>query len=468
MALMLLLACGWAWEAVREPRVSRSLMAALGVALAASAKISGGVIVVALVVGNLAFDARSGRRWRLLLMASVAGVLFFLVLNPYGLYYPTYTGEVQEAYARRASAAGMASAEIPARLVSLLAGPGVHGPWLGTLALAGMAGLLIGSWPSDRGAAARGRAAMVVSFPLAYTAAYAAATPYFKANNFLPVALFTSLAGAWAGVRMWTWMRERLPGGRAVLADILCLALLLPVVVLPGLLFVYRSITPSTYDLAERFIYGERARNFSRYHVEERWERPVFEWERKRVERKGPTVFVADELMSGPPVDVERADGLILRQRSDGETGGVIRRLAGIEGVTTAAISPTLFEARGPGIVVIRRHWDARGQTILQGGMRCQPSVKNCVRFAVEGHRGAVVSVAISTSGAVDSGCDGLELWNGARRIAVTEWEGRRGKFVSERFRLGDPYIDLRSLDAANFKRRKLKVRLHLWQAAGA
>lgn len=59
--------------------------------------------------------------------------------------------------------------------------------------------------------------AMVLAFPLAYTAAYMSQTSFFKPNNFLPVVPFTGLALAWLlnGVWSWSGTRPRAQWGRS-------------------------------------------------------------------------------------------------------------------------------------------------------------------------------------------------------------------------------------------------------------
>ena len=52
---------------------------------------------------------------------------------------------------------------------------------------------------------------MMLVFPPVYLAAYAVQTPYFKANNFLPILPFSALAAAWLLTGLWRWAGDGLP-----------------------------------------------------------------------------------------------------------------------------------------------------------------------------------------------------------------------------------------------------------------
>ncbi len=357
LVLTLLLTLYWTVAAVREGRRLHYVLAGVGIALSLSAKITGGMIALALVAGSLAGGWRDPRRWRLLLLAAVVSLVLFFLLNPYGIYYLSYLQHLQDDYDLRADMKEMSRWQMPARILDYLVGRFVHGPLVGGLALLGAALMALrlvapGSEPRERS-----RAALLLVFPLAFVFTYVALTPHFKGNNLLPIVPFTAILAAWVMAGGWGWAERRLsPPARPLVAAVALAALALAVLPL-GFIYVYRSLTPTTLDAA-KWLLGRRVeRHQGPYVFAERWRDPEPAWEgRERRPQSRLILRSVDRLDQVPHRTLNRADGEIFPSaRLVGEGSDFYRRR--IERVATrrvVTLRARPFRLRGPDVVAIR------------------------------------------------------------------------------------------------------------------
>lgn len=342
----------------------RALVLGLAVALAASAKLTGVLVAVPVAGCGLWLWRRDPRRWPALLAAGALSFLVFVAANPYWRAYPRFVQGLQRDYAMRAAWAGMTRWEVPERFLGLLTGPTGFGLLAGTAAVAGYAWLLTRqARRAQDGPARRAGLLAVLAFPPLYVAIYALQTAYFKANNFLP-ALPVFALGLAAGIVALA-RRLRRP---AVVSGLVLLVL--GPVAWRGWIYVYRSLVPSTRDvaLASAATWGSaEGRLVAVSGLPERWPR----WE--GANRGAARAAVVASERSHSPGSFERFDAEIL------QLNGPLRSCE--EAVPEAhvpplLVAPRLLALRGPPACVVRHAWRKAGSGELtlepcRQGVRC-------------------------------------------------------------------------------------------------
>lgn len=384
LVLTVLLAFYWSLGAVRRDRRKDYLLAGLGIALAASAKLLGVLVAVPLGLGTLWLAVRERRRIAGLLLAAGSSVVTFFLMNPYGWSYVWYVNSLQADYAKRAEWQGMTRASMPEELGEYLIGPGVHGPVLGAVAVLGLLGLLLTAVrPRGLERARRVERGMLVVFPPLYAVAYLAATPYFKGNNLLPIVPFTGLAAVWLVVRSWQAVANRLGARPWITAS--AAALLAFALAWPGAIYIYRSLTPTTLDVAFRFLRRGVGSSGGRIVLVEEMKLGEPAWEKSEpFERSAITLFV-DRLDELHEHRLARADGEVFpASRLDGEQRDFYRsRIERIPEGRVRTIQARWFELRGPDLVAIR-HWRRAGTDWIDLEMEPCPATENlCVTGAL-------------------------------------------------------------------------------------
>jgi hypothetical protein len=246
----ILVAFYWSLLALSKGSTGAYALAGVGIALAVSSKLTGVVISVPLAIGSLWLGLKDRRRILLLAVAAVASLAAFFALNPYGIYYLGYVRHLQGDYASRAALEGASRWTVPGAVLASLLDSSIHGPLMGGLALIGGTLLAVSVVFRKLQLMVRTERLMLVLFPVIYTLAYTLATPYYKVNNFVPIVPFTSLFFAWCVICFGGFCRERLPWSRSGLLRGAAAAGLITVLVGPPFLFLYRTVIPTTLDLA--------------------------------------------------------------------------------------------------------------------------------------------------------------------------------------------------------------------------
>ncbi|MEE8525160.1 MAG: glycosyltransferase family 39 protein [Thermoanaerobaculia bacterium] len=348
----------WSLDAAEQPSLRRFLVAGVGVGLAASAKYNGAGVAVVVVAAALASGWRDRRRWAWLMLAGCASAVAFVALNPYLPLVFEYLGRQQNLYEGYAVDTGGTHWGMPREQVAFLIRH--HGPAIFGLAVAGCLGLTARIVKGER-TPERLRAVLILSFVLGYSAFYAALTPLFRGQNYLPVTAFTSLAAAWAMVTAWRWAAERWSPLRspstAWTAGVTVAVLALSCSVSA----VYREVVPSTAELAGRLLQRRLQPVYLRQLVFERSEEPVQPF------RKGyrmPAVGV-DRLRDLDERRLDLADGEVFpASRLEGAGSELyLRRLASGTG-ETLRVMPGFLSGYGPELVVRLRGWPLRGEPL--------------------------------------------------------------------------------------------------------
>ncbi len=247
LLMMTLLAMHWTLDTARAPTAGGYARAGLGVGLALSSKLNGGVVALPLVL--LTALRRRLRHWLWLVLAGTTALLIFVALNTPVEYYWSYFRRIHRFYSRYEESGFW---EILSDEVALLVSGQFHGPLVGGLALAGLLALL---WrvarrrPDPETALAR---LLFVVFPIAYALVLAAGSGRAKNNNLVQLVPFTSIAAAWLVWRGWRWLVDRRPGLARPAARLPLLAAAAALAALPGLSFTWRSGSVSTVELASQ------------------------------------------------------------------------------------------------------------------------------------------------------------------------------------------------------------------------
>ncbi len=342
-----------------RPTIGRYLWAGLTIALAMSSKLTGGMIALSLVAATLLGGWRDRRRWALLVAAGAASAVSFVLLNPYWMHYFRYLQGLKRDYAYRAELHDSSRLAMPGEVFGFVTGEYLHGFLLGALGLIGLALLAVTVVASRLGVdrLERARRGMLVAFPAIYTAVYIAQTPYFKANNFLPLVPFTSISIAWMLVSGWCWVVGRWPVPRRRALGMVLFSLLTLWLASRGYLYVYRSYTPTTFDVALDFLERRLRPPHARLVFRESWRPPDPPCSRvgEKFGRGLAAAVAADRLDELTATELERSDGMIFfEHRLASESSDFYRRQVDRwPGHRVRIFEAESFRHRGPTVVAV-------------------------------------------------------------------------------------------------------------------
>lgn len=359
--LLVVLIAGVRW--MRSPTALAALGVGAAVAAATSSKLIAGVSGTAFAFGG-AVRAHFGpsesgptdriRGYGQILLAGAASVAVFVLVNPSLEFVLGGLEDIKWDYARRAQWAGMTKAQIPARTLAYLLGAEVFGPVFGALALVGYLALWISGLRAARSqpASVAGPRLMLAAFPLLYVVVHTLQSAWFRNNNFTHILPPFALALAWVLVELLRFGRHRLRMPRPVLA--LVGVGVGGLLIAPGPLFVYRTYTPTTLDIAYKTIGAQPAEAHGRIVVQEPVEAPGVRW------RIGDSLAAAGAAVLHVSSAAELSDER--RRRSDAEIllGRVPNKRSPSRVVKRRVVSPELGERRGPELTVLLHPWTRR------------------------------------------------------------------------------------------------------------
>jgi hypothetical protein len=247
--LLTLVALYWTAGAVQSPRLSRFLLAGVGVGLATSAKYIGVASALPLAAWALWSGFRDRRRWGWLALAGVTSVATFFALNPFIGTVFHYAFRVTKFYAHRARGERSDHLVVLRREIEFVASQ--HGWMLGAFLLLGT-GLLIYRLRRGPGDTERSAALLPLALFLGYPALHAAGMTLFRSHNLLPCEGGSALVCAYGMARCGEWLLQRRAFARVpLLASSLW--------ILPGCLllawpfeYAYTRLVPDTWTSAEK------------------------------------------------------------------------------------------------------------------------------------------------------------------------------------------------------------------------
>lgn len=370
--------------AAARPEGRRFLQAGLAIGLAVATKLNGGPAALPLAVAALSGGSwRDRRSWRWLALAGAAAVAVFLLCTPFLLLDPhLYLGDFSRTlrdYARKASRrSGSSHLHVLWHGVESLFSDRFHGPVIGALAVLG---IILWAVRAVRGRPAGERMerlgpAMLVSSVLGYALLYSLATLNRSEHNWLPVAPFTALAAAWVLVRSHAWLVDRFAVLRhraAVAATAVLVAAAAVLLAAPGAVSSYRTVVPTTDQLAGRFLAQRLQPLPGRIILSEQ-----AGGRRLIAGRSKVLVLSAEHLSRWAPAELDRADAVVFpAARLEGKGSGFYRDCLDARGVETVRIAPALFQARGSEVLILLRPWRLVDRPVqipltLQGSRRAQ------------------------------------------------------------------------------------------------
>lgn len=371
LVAMVLLAFYLSLRALESPGVKSFLLAGIAIALAMSTKMTGGIVALPLVIGTFAGETRDKKRVGLVAVAGVASAAVFVLLNPFWRYYPTWLAGLEVDYAMRAARLGMTRWQVPGRAAEFMTDPYTLGPRLGTLSLVAFVVLLVLLIvPGQQSPEKRAKRWMLVSFPLVFAAMYAWKTAYFKDNNFLPLIPFFCLLAGWALLEIWGSAAAVWPAikGRwvTVAGSVSLCLILMP----PGLIYTYRSTTPTTMDQALAFLSRRMRPPTGRVVLVEDlpMKRPVWEGGR-RFGRGRSRIEPVEDWQAVPRASLDRADGRIFRAGTAGQN-----RVDRVGARDARTFESHWFRSRGPTLKAVVHGWEHVGKPLPLPVRRCRPN----------------------------------------------------------------------------------------------
>ncbi|HEX9944259.1 MAG TPA: glycosyltransferase family 39 protein [Thermoanaerobaculia bacterium] len=364
LVLTSLIAFLWSLDAAERPAWRGYLRAGGGIGLALASKYNAGPIALPLVVAAWAHGGwRDWRRWAWLALAALAAVAVFLIFNPYVVLDPRLYvkdfGETLSDYAAKGSRRRATHGTVAWHGLQSLLSESFHGPVVGSLALLGTASLAIAAVRGPRGEdsgpppAQRIGRAMALSYVLGYALLYSLSTTNLSPHNWLMVTPFTALFAAWAASRLWRWLTARWPTlarpGVAAAVTAAVVALL----ILPANLFAYRTVVPTTWVQAQRYLTRSLQPLSGRIIYHERAERRLQFRSARRQKAIGREAARLDQV---PPGALDRADAELFR--SDRLSSGFYqRRVAAVGPRQVVRFEPAPFRTRGPSVTALVHPW---------------------------------------------------------------------------------------------------------------
>lgn len=452
--LLALVAFDGAFTAVLGKGRRANLWAGVGVGLAVAAKYTGVGAALPLVFGQLAGAWRDARRWKGLIVAGLAAVASFVLLNPFLLSIFEYLPKLAEIYERKGEEAGGSHLGVfRAELAFLFR---QHGSVIAVVALLALAWLATRAFRSGQESHRR-VIALLLGWPVGYSLLYGLVTTLFKGQNYLPVAAFTSVAAALALVAVADVVQEKAPVPATQWALGLGSAVAAMWLFKPSVELTYQAVIPSTYGRAAELLAAELAPLERHALVFERSDVPL----RFVAGAFRPGTWVTDNLETVGSDRLDLADAeLFLASRLDSPAANFLRQRLAAPGARVHHLASKLGWAHGPKLLAVLHVWKEVGEpeTLL---------------FAAESPGRYQARVASPSTASVVSLSLMLPQIEGGGRLRVagrllplllTQGRGGKGWFLTPRFELaaGSDTLALELPDHPQAP-SEVEARLHRW-----
>lgn len=462
LVLTTLLALYWSVRAMLRPGWGRAALAGWGIALAASAKLTGVLTAVPLTIGLVVLARSERKRLLELLLAGATAAASFVLMNPYWRAYPAWAASLKDDYAMRARWRGMTPWQMPARTLEFLADPYSLGIAGAILAVAGMVVLIAALWRIKE-PAQRAASLALVSFPVLWVGVYALQTPYFKPNNMLPITPVMTLSLAAMLTAAWKLARSRWPrlGTPAVTA--LAIAALAWLWVRPGMLYAYDTVTPSTLEAISRRLQQHGVLAAGRIVVHEPDIVPA-RWRGGRLFEDRAAVVKVENLTEAPAEMFEGADAVVAtaRRMIRGDVRQALDRIVSSPHRQTVRVNPGFGKLRGPALVAELAVWKRVDGPLQLPLTRCGEDCWSSVvpRIGDPGGFGSI-GVWLKTRPFRDAEPPRLLLEGRELALFPATAHPRARYYGTARFPLADDPLQLR-IEGGNFAGR-IAVALHRW-----
>lgn len=466
--LLTLVTLYWTAGAARSPRLSRFLLAGVGVGLATSAKYTGVASCLPLTVWALWTGFRDRRRWAWLVLAGLAAVATYFALNPFAHLVLYYAPRLFDNYAGRARLEGSGHLTVLSGEVVFLASE--HGWILGAFLLLGAALLLRRLF--RRSESAEWSAAFLpLSLCLGFPAVEAAGMTLFRRQNLMPAMAGTALVCAYGAVRCGHWLAGRRPVARRPAA--VHLAWLLPVYLLVRPFdHAYTQVVPDTWTVAENALRAHldplRARHVA-YEPEgvapeelalelaERWMQPA--------------TTAVPSLAGRSPAELDLADAEIfpLAKTRGPDAAFYQSRRRRLRESCARDLRPQPFRRRGRSLVLLLHPWTPVGDPIPLDVERSDGAAGPLAgRLPAGLAAGEVLSLELVRPEPEEESGAGSHLQVGDQPLPLSPAGERRHeyRFLTPRFlyRAGVPAIEIPGSEGAD----PSQFRLRLWRWSSA
>ncbi|HEY2293898.1 MAG TPA: glycosyltransferase family 39 protein [Thermoanaerobaculia bacterium] len=420
----------WTLAAAFRPSLRRFLLVGVGVGLGVSAKYTGVAGAIPLTAAVLAEGRRDRRQWLWLVLAGVASVVTFVILNPFLDVVLDSISFLSHTYAATGTEEESGHWVVFTRQIQFLIDH--HGPIVTAFVGLGVLGLLwrifrpgAGLSPEERRERRLG-SILLLSLLLGYSVLHALGMTLFRGQNYLPVVPFSSLAAAWAMVELWRWVCLRLPwlAWRPVAA--LLWAGVGAALVAQQETLVYVRVVPTTFSLVNAELLAELDPTGLRHVV---YERSLGTFDSGGKPRR-PLVTPVDRLTAVPPAFLDGTDVEVFPQsRLDGPAADFYRdRVARCAKNQVEIVGDRWFRSRGEPIVILRHLWELVGDPVNLQVRRPDEDSPFLVGRVPEGlaKPGGTVSLMFWVPrGAEGRNVDQLRLDPGGRSVPIFD-TGRR------------------------------------------
>ena len=459
--------------AAARPAGRRFLQAGLAVGMALATKLNGGPAALPLLMAALSGGGwRERRSWQWLFLAGAAAVAVFLLCTPFLLVDPhLYVGDFSRTlrdYTRKGARHGGSShLHVLWHGVESLFSSSFHGPVIGALAVLG---IVLWAMRAVRGQPSGERMerlgpAMLVSCVLGYALLYSLSTLNRSEHNWLPVVPFTALAAAWVLVRSHAWLMARIPvpWHRAAVATTAALVAAVAVLLaVPGARASYRTVVPTTDQLAGRLLAQRLQPLPGRIVLSEQ------AGDRRLLAGRNRVLLQSSEhLRSWAPAELDRADAVVFpAARLEGTESGLYRDRLAARNVEAVRIAPAPFRARGSEVLVLLHPWRLVGGPVQ---IPLAPQGSRRARLAgqlADVRPDEILSLEILLPPKWPPGAL-RQVLAGGRPIAARSAgrEGWRRRILTHRFAVAAPAPEIvLVLDRPLPERKPVTARLRRWQ----
>ncbi|HEX3552517.1 MAG TPA: glycosyltransferase family 39 protein [Thermoanaerobaculia bacterium] len=463
----------WTLAAASRPSLGRFLRVGLGVGLAVSTKYTGIASALPITAAVLRNGWRDRRQWLWLLLAALASILTFLVLNPFLDVVFQFIPILVHGYAAKGVEEQSNHWVVFERQVEFLIAH--HGPVVAAFVLLGIVGLLWRLWrpaPEDTEEQRLG-SMLVLSVLLGYSALHSLGMTLFRSQNYLPVVPFSSLAAAWAMVETWRRLSRRISWlawrpAASLLGIGVCAAL-----VAQEASVVYVRVVPTTFAAVnDSLLTGLEPPGLR--HVVYETALGRFQWGDKP---RRPLLSPVDRLARQDPHVLDLTDAEVFPgERLDGPDAAFYRsRLARVPKAPTErteVVDSHLLRRRGEAVVVVRHPWDL--ESSLEIELRRLDGNPAFLAGRLPDGRyqpGDVLSIQVAVPRAAgDEDVHAVRLEPGDREISLVDTGRHRNRLfrTSPRFVLAPSEIEVRIPAAPEDPLDGFRLQVYRWRPPAA
>lgn len=461
LALMFtLITLYWTTAAVQSPRLSRFLRSGVGVGLAASAKYIGLASCLPLTVWSLWAGFRDRRLWGWLVLAGLASIVTFLVLNPFFgevLHFGFRLVWYYSQHAQQQERGG--KPEVVRGELEFLANQ--HGWFLGACLLLGL--VLLARRLRNRGEEG-GMAVLPLSLALGYPVVHAIGMSLFYPHNLLPALGGTAPICACGMVRGGQWLRERTAAGRS--RAVMALLWILPGTFLLARPFAYAygHLTPDIWKMAEitlRLKLGSPEIRHVAYEPEDARLGLPAGWRR-------PALTGVPSLAALPPAELDLLDAEVFPlSRTQGSQAafyqGRRRRLAG---ECAIEVHPSPFRSQGDPLLLLLHPWAPAGDAVQVDLQRGAPGAL-AARLPGPITAGDVMSFELMWPDDDETEVEGLQLGGGDLPLIYAGRRAEKVRYLTPRFRYAPGEEEIRLPASPQAHPRSFRLLLWRWRQVG-